>query len=368
MWCPSLFFSTKCATSSRVGPAGPGCQNRVPAKLNARPHCTQPLARLQLGQVSPTPRLRRAMSPSIETDRNLEHLVYEIAKVVFSETGEAFFRSLVRHLARALEADYVLVAVLQPDGQRIATLAAHAPAGETVNFEYDLAGTPCAHVLEQHVCSYPSGVQRLFPLDEHLVKIGADGYVAAPLVDSSGRSLGLICAVTQRPLANPKLAEALLKIFAARAGTELERKNYEEALAHGEERFRTFVEHANEGVMWCKLELPLAMDLPEAEQVEHFFKYTYVADCNDQAARLFGYDKAEELIGARLDVIIPRSEQDGVERILAGIRSNWESSQVERTFQGRHLLMSRTGVIQNGILQSVWTTARDITALKEAEA
>jgi formate hydrogenlyase transcriptional activator len=308
------------------------------------------------------------MSPSIETDRNLEHLVYEIAKVVFSETGEAFFRSLVRHLARALEADYVLVAVLQPDGQRIATLAAHAPAGETVNFEYDLAGTPCAHVLEQHVCSYPSGVQRQFPHDQHLVKIGADGYVAAPLVDSSGRSLGLICAVTQRPLANPKLAEALLKIFAARAGTELERKNYEEALAHGEERFRTFVEHANEGVMWCKLELPLAMDLPEAEQVEHFFKYTYVADCNDQAARIFGFAKAEDLIGARLEVISSRSDPEFGSRLRAGIRSNWESSQVERTFQGRHLLMSRTGVIQNGMLQSVWTTARDITALKEAEA
>ncbi len=96
------------------------------------------------------------------------------------------------------------------------------------------------------------------------------------MVDSNGRCLGLICAITRQPLPNPKLAEALLKIFAARAGTELERKNYEEALAHGEERFRTFVEHANEGVMWCKLEQPLSMDLPEDEQLEHFFKYTYV--------------------------------------------------------------------------------------------
>jgi transcriptional regulator with PAS, ATPase and Fis domain len=187
-------------------------------------------------------------------------------------------------------------------------------------------------------------------------------------VDSSGRSLGLICAVTRKPLANPKLAEALLKIFAARAGTELERKNYEEALAHGEERFRTFVEHSNEGVMWCKLEQPLSMDLPEAEQIEHFFKYTYVADCNDQAARIFGFAKAEELIGARLEVISSRSDPEFGSRLRAGIRSNWESSQVERKFHDRHLLMSRTGVIQNGMLHSVWTTARDITALKEAEA
>src|SRR6202167_2609319 len=188
------------------------------------------------------------------------------------------------------------------------------------------------------------------------------------MLDSSGRSLVLICAITSRPLADPKLAEALLMIAAERAGAELQRKNYEEALAHGGERFRTFVEHATEGVMWCKLERPLSMDLPEDEQIEHLYKYTYVADCNDQAARIFGFYKAEDLLGARLDVITTRSDAAFAERLRAGIRNGWESSQVERTFQGRDLLMTRSGVIENGKLQSVWTTARDITALKQAEA
>jgi formate hydrogenlyase transcriptional activator len=308
------------------------------------------------------------MSPSIEADRNLEHLVFEIANGVSGETGEAFFRSLVRRLARALGADWVMVGALQPDGERITTLAVHGPDGEAAPLEYNLAGTPCADLAERQVYSYPNGVYRLFPRDELLVAMRAEGYVGSPLVDSAGRSLGLICAITQQPLENPRLAEALIRIFAVRAAAELERKNYEEALAHGEERFRTFVEHANEGVMWCKLEQPLSMDLPEEEQLEHIYKYCYVADCNDQAARIFGFARAEELIGARLDVIIPRSEQGGVERILAGIRSGWSSSQLERTFGARHLLMTRDGVIENGKLLSVWTTARDITALKQAEA
>ena len=308
------------------------------------------------------------MSPSIEADRNLEHLVFEIANGVSGETGEAFFRSLVRRLARALGADWVMVGALQPDGERITTLAVHGPDGEAAPLEYNLAGTPCADLAERQVYSYPNGVYRLFPRDELLVAMRAEGYVGSPLVDSAGRSLGLICAITQQPLENPRLAEALIRIFAVRAAAELERKNYEEALAHGEERFRTFVEHANEGVMWCKLEQPLSMDLPEEEQLDHIYKYCYVADCNDQAARIFGFARAEELIGARLDVIIPRSEQGGVERILAGIRSGWSSSQLERTFGARHLLMTRDGVIENGKLLSVWTTARDITALKQAEA
>jgi formate hydrogenlyase transcriptional activator len=308
------------------------------------------------------------MSPRSEADRSFEDIVFEYAEAVSGKTGEAFFHALVGYLARALPADYVFVAALQADGQRVATLAVHAGTGEGAAFEYDLAGTPCSDVVTRQVCSYPTGVQKLFPEDKMLVEIGAEGYVGCPMTDSSGRCLGLLCAVTAQPLENPKLAEALLSIFAARAGTELERKNYEDALAHSEERFRAFVVHGNEGVMWCKLEQPLSMDLPEDEQIEHLYKYTYVADCNDQAARIFGFYKAEDLLGARLDVITSRSDPEFLERLRMGIRSGWESSQVERTFQGRDLLMTRSGVIENGKLQSVWTTARDITALKQAEA
>jgi formate hydrogenlyase transcriptional activator len=308
------------------------------------------------------------MSPSSEADRSFEHVLVEYAEAVSGKTGQAFFGSLVRHMARALDADYALVGALQPDGERIATLAVHGPDGEAGVMEYNLAGTPCSEIVKKQVCSYSSGVQQLFPKDPMLAAVKAEGYVGSPMLDSSGRCLGLICAITQRPLANPKLAEALLKMYGTRAGIELERKNYEDALAHSEERFRAFVVHANEGVMWCKLEQPLSMDLPEDEQLEHFYKYTYVADCNDQAARIFGFARAEDLIGARLEVISSRSDPEFVERMRAGIRSGWESSQVERTFQGRDLLMTRSGVVEDGKLQSVWTTARDITALNQAEA
>ena len=309
------------------------------------------------------------MSPSAsETDRNLEHMVSEIAKGVSGATGEAFFQSLVRHLARALNAEYVLVGALHPSGERISTLAIHGPAGDLPVLEYGLEGTPCAHVVEQQVCSYPSGVSQLFPQDEMLVAAGAEGYVGSPMIDSSGRCLGLICAITREPLANPKLAETLLTIFAASAEAELERKNYEDALAHSEERFRAFVDHGNEGVMWIRLEQPISMDRPEDEQIEHYYRYGYVADCNDQAARLFGYSGAEALIGRRLEAVSPRADPEQIERLRAGIRNGWNFSQVERSLGDRDLLMTRHGVIENGMLLSVWVTARDITELKRAEA
>ena len=307
------------------------------------------------------------MGPSTESVHSLEHLVFEIANGVSGETGDAFFRSLVHHLARALDASYVFAGAFDQDAERIVTLALHAPVTEEAPLNYKLSETPCALSVRE-ACSYPSGVRKLFPEDRMLATLQAEGFVGTPMLDPSGRRLGLICAITQQPLPNPQLAEAVLKIAAARAGAELERKNYEEALADSEERFRAFVEHATEGVMWSKLEQPLPMDLPEDEQIEHFFKHTVVADCNDQAARIFGLARAEDLIGARLDFISARSGPDFVERLRAGIGSGWQFSQVERTFLGSHLLITRRGVIENGMLQSVWTTMRDITALKQAEA
>src|SRR5260221_1404374 len=136
------------------------------------------------------------MNATSESDRFLEHLVFEIAQGVSGETGDAFFSSLVRHLARALQAEYVLVGVLTPEGEGVATLAVQAHGKVAANFEYALAGTPCANVTEQQVCSYPSGVQQLFPQDILLVDMCAEGYTGSPMIDSSGRCVGLICAIT----------------------------------------------------------------------------------------------------------------------------------------------------------------------------
>jgi hypothetical protein len=132
------------------------------------------------------------MSAPSEGNGLLKHLVFEIAEGVSGQTGEAFFRSLVRHLAAALDADFVLVGVLQPGEERIKTLAAYGSGADAAAFEYDLAGTPCANVVEKRLCSYPSGIQRMFPKDLMLAEMGAEGYVGSPMIDSGGRCLGLV--------------------------------------------------------------------------------------------------------------------------------------------------------------------------------
>lgn len=307
------------------------------------------------------------MNAGGESGQLFERLVLEIAQGVSGETGEGFFRSLARHLARVLEADYLLVGVLQ-NQDRIKTLAAYANGLEMPPIEYQLAGTPCEGVVGKGLCSFSTGVQHLFPQDLMLAEIGAEGYVGSPIVDSSGRTLGLICAITKRPVPNIKLAEALLQIFVTRAAAELERKNREEALMRSEQRLRALVDHGNEAVIRIELDQPFSPDLPEEEQIDLLYRHAYVADCNEQAAKLFGFATAAEMIGQNIDHMSSRSDEEQIERLRAGIRARWQFSQVERTIAGRTFLMTRQGEIEDGKLTGGWVTARDITSLIEAEA
>ncbi len=308
------------------------------------------------------------MSAPGEVHGLLEHLAFEVAQGVSGKTGSAFFQSLARHLAVALKADFVLVGAFEKANGRIQTLAAYKDGAELEGFEYDLAGTPCSKLIEKQACSYPSGVRRSFPEDRRLAEIGAEGCAGAPLIDSKGQFTGVVCALTRGTLQTPKIAEALLQIFAAHASSELERKNYEEALARSERHYRALVTHGNEAVMRIDLEQPIPPALSDDEKVEMAYRYGYVGECNDQAARLYGRNAAEELLGARVGEVFPRTDPQQIQDLRAGFRDDWKNSQVERTVQGRRLLLTRDAIVRDGIGYGAWVTARDVTELRQVEA
>jgi diguanylate cyclase (GGDEF)-like protein/PAS domain S-box-containing protein len=168
------------------------------------------------------------------TDRKRqEALVSQIAQGVVEQTGEPFFRSLVGHLARVLEADLAFVGEIHPaDPGRIRTIAVHAGGGAAADFEYALSGSPCETILGRGVCAFPDHVADLFPRDHGLAEKGIRAYVGAPLNDSAGRPLGLMTVLFRQPLEEPQLAENLLRIFASRASAELERGHDLRALEH----------------------------------------------------------------------------------------------------------------------------------------
>ncbi len=138
--------------------------------------------------------------------------------------GEAFFTAVVRELALGLKVRYAIVGSLVPGPvERIRTIAVFANGKPGENFDYDLAGTPCAKVVGHKLCHFPHGVAEQFPEDRLLADMRVQSYLGAPLFGTDGRPLGLLAVLHDRPLPFPQTAYDLLQLFASRAAAELER-------------------------------------------------------------------------------------------------------------------------------------------------
>ena len=143
------------------------------------------------------------------------------------QSGEDFFRSLARYLAGILDMDYVCIDRLEGDILSARTVAIYTDGHFEDNVSYTLKDTPCGEVIGQSMCCFAADVRHLFPTDLVLQEMAAESYVGTTLWDSQGRAIGLIAVIGRKPLTNPSLVEAILKLVSIRAAAELERREAE---------------------------------------------------------------------------------------------------------------------------------------------
>lgn len=154
--------------------------------------------------------------------------------------GDHFFRSSVRTLAKALDVRYAFVTQWTDETKsRLRMLAFWNGEQFAPNMEYDLAGTPCDGVINNNqLCIYPMAIQQQFPTDQDLVTLGAESYLGVPILDSSGAIMGHFAALDVKPMDTRITKQSILRVFAARAGAELERKQAQFALEQQLQRAR----------------------------------------------------------------------------------------------------------------------------------
>lgn len=148
----------------------------------------------------------------------------------------------------------------------------------------------------------------------------------------------------------------------------------------GQERYQAFIRHSSEGIWRFEVEQPIPIDQPEQRLIEDFFRFAYLAECNDAMARMYGYQRAEELRGIRLRELVPPSDPLNIEYLQTFIRNGFrlrdgQSHEVDKYGLPKFFINNLYGIIEDECLVRVWGTQRDITdarriqeALRQSEA
>ncbi|PSN10495.1 hypothetical protein C7293_27870, partial [filamentous cyanobacterium CCT1] len=261
-----------------------------------------------------------------------------------AQTGQAFFRTCVRYLAQVLNVRYAFLSEFNGGGTAT-TLAYWEDDAIAENFTYAIPGTPCAGLTPDQLLIYPRNVKALFPHSPRLQQMEAEGYMGAPLMHSSGRMLGHLAVLSATPLTENPGQELILKIFAARAGAELERKQAEDTFAKA---FRSSPS-------------PISITtLAEGRFVE----------VNSSYLRLTGY-RRDDLIGQRvtdlnLGIDTPTYDQGIEDLIQAGVLHNREVELRIRSGETRTILLSVELIELQG-QRCALSIANDITERKRLE-
>jgi PAS domain-containing protein len=122
----------------------------------------------------------------------------------------------------------------------------------------------------------------------------------------------------------------------------------------------------SEGTFRVDMDSPLPVNLPEEEQNDRILRGTFVADCNDVLAKMYGLNSASDLIGKRMSDMVAPDDPKNVELTRQFIRSGYRvlhrrSYEVDIWGNPRVFLNSMTGVVIDGKLITTWGRQSDIT-------
>src|SRR5262249_34903497 len=127
------------------------------------------------------------------------HALRAVVEGTAAGVGQEFFRSLVRHLAEAINVNYAAVCEIK-DLPRGHVLAVWDRDHVVEGLDFDFATSPAAEVLTSGLAHFPSGVLQRFPRAAFLAARGIEGYMAVPFVDSQGNVPGLVSVFDERPM------------------------------------------------------------------------------------------------------------------------------------------------------------------------
>ncbi len=151
-----------------------------------------------------------------------------------------------------------------------------------------------------------------------------------------------------------------------------ERKRTAQAVEESEQRYKMFVQHSTEGIWRIDLDKAIHIETPLDGLINYCYNHACVAECNDNFARMYGYEKAADIIGTPISKILPDdnpSNRDYFIRFFSnGFKVENELS-YETDKEGNEviLLNNMVGIIEGDYIKRAWGTQRNVTEQKKAE-
>jgi signal transduction histidine kinase len=194
-------------------------------------------------------------------------------------------------------------------------------------------------------------------------------FAGYPLLSKDGL-VGVITLFSQH-----HLSEDVLDILASVSdilAQEILRRDIENKLNQARERYEAFIKQSSEGIWRFELDQPVSISLSTKQQIDKFYKYAYLAECNDALAKMYGYEKADDIVGARLGDMLVRDDVANIDYLKAFISSgyklaNAQSSEIDKYGNRKYIQNSLVGIIENKKIVRAWGTQQDITEQKVAE-
>jgi formate hydrogenlyase transcriptional activator len=153
--------------------------------------------------------------------RKLEDdLLKIISEGTAGTTGLDYFREVAKFVTTTLNVRYALVTeCANSEKTRVRTISYVDRQELLDNVEYDLEGTPCEIVMKGRDYFCAEELEKSFPKEK-----GIQSYLSVPIFSpSGGEVLGHIAAFDKIPMKREQNQTYILKIFAARAGAEMDR-------------------------------------------------------------------------------------------------------------------------------------------------
>jgi len=200
----------------------------------------------------------------------VEEKIKSIIDSLSNSASEKFTDVICLSLAKAIKADFVFIAKLNPERTIGTTLSLAADDVINDNFSYELQGTPCHNVSQGNMCCQTSYAQQAYPDDQLLIEMNIVGYVGVPLKNSKGETDAILVALYRDSIENKTEVTSLFMLFSGMIKKEMEKQQLIDEL-----RTRNkIIEESSDAIVVCD-------------------KYRKITSVNKAFTRITGYSFKE---------------------------------------------------------------------------